>query len=187
MSSSVSSIEQRRFEQLYEAHGSEVLAYCSRRVGGSEAADACAETFLVAWRRIDDVPAAEPLPYLYGIARRVIANQHRTFRRRSRLDARLLGLGLAPPADPSVVSLQSVQDREVVAAVRALPPKDREIVMLYAWEDLPRSTIAQLMGMTTGAVDQRIHRAYGRLARSLRGVAVADDPPDVTSVEREAT
>ena len=185
---SVSSVDQRRFERLYDEHRLAVLAYCTRRVQGSEAADACAETFLVAWRRIHDVPASPAtLPYLYGIARRVIANQHRTFRRRSRLEARLLGLGLAPPVDPSVVSLQSVQDREVVAAVRSLPPKDREIVMLWAWEDLPRSTIAEIMGMTTAAVDQRIHRAYRRLARTLRGVVVddlADDPP---AAEREAT
>lgn len=182
---SFSSIEHRRFEQMYEAHGPEVLAYCARRVGGPDAADACAETFLVAWRRIDDVPSPPAtLPYLYGVAGRVLSNQHRGLRRRSKLDVKLRALGVAPPADPAVVSLQAVADREVAAAVRALPPVDREIVMLWAWEDVPRSTIAEIVGMSTAAVDQRIHRAYRRLASALGPMAVAVDDWEH---EREAT
>jgi RNA polymerase sigma-70 factor (ECF subfamily) len=62
---------------------------------------------------------------------------------------------------------QSAHHQEVVAAVRRLKPKDREIVMLYAWEDLSRETIAEMMGMTRSALDQRIHRANQRLARIL--------------------
>ena len=188
MASNVSSVERRRFEQMYEAHGPEVLAYCARRVSGSDAADACAETFLVAWRRIDDVPPPPAtLPYLYGIAGRVIANQGRGVRRRSRLDAKLGALGVAPPADPAVVSLQSLADKHVVAAVRALPPVDREIVMLWAWEDLPRSTIGEIVGMSTAAVDQRLHRAYRRLASALRETVT--DPVDHRdrTTEKEAT
>lgn len=168
---STSSVDQRRFEDLYEAHALQVLAYCVRRVGSADAADATSETFLVAWRRIGEVPAGPAaLPYLYGIARRVLANQRRGLRRRYRLDARLRSLGVSPPPDPSVISLQTIDDRRVADAVRRLPPVDREIVMLAAWEDLPRSTVAELMGMTTAAVDQRIHRAYGRLARSLQSM-----------------
>lgn len=166
---SSSTLERRRFEQMYEAHGAAVFAYCARRVTGADAADACAETFLVAWRRIEDVPTSPAtLPYLYGVAGRVLANQQRGFRRRSRLDEKLRALGVAPPADPAVVSLQAAADREVVAAVRSLPPVDREIVMLWAWEDLPRATIAEILGMSTAAVDQRLHRAYRRLASALR-------------------
>lgn len=185
---SFSSVEQRRFEKMYEAHGPEVLAYCARRVATPDAADACAETFLVAWRRIDEVPRPPAtLPYLYGVAGRVIANQHRGIRRRSRLDVKLRALGVAPPADPAVVSLQAVADRDVVAAVRGLPPVDREIVMLWAWEDLPRSTIAEIVGMSTAAVDQRIHRAYRRLAGVLRPT-VADAMDDrCLEAEKEAT
>jgi len=71
-----------KFEQLYEEYRLPVLAYCTRRVGPSDAPDACSETFLVAWRRLDDLPA-EPktLPYLYGIAGKVVSNQLRSFRR----------------------------------------------------------------------------------------------------------
>jgi RNA polymerase sigma-70 factor (ECF subfamily) len=160
------------FEQLYEEYRLPVLAYCTRRVRASDAPDACSETFLVAWRRLDDLPA-EPktLPYLYGIAGKVVSNQLRSFRRRGRLDGKLKGLGVEAAPDPSTVVVRRALDGEVESAVRQLRPKDREIVMLYAWEDLSRETIADMMGMSKPAVDQRIHRAYQRLARALDHVA----------------
>jgi RNA polymerase sigma-70 factor (ECF subfamily) len=159
------------FESIYEEHRLRVLAYCMRRTRSADAADACAETFLVAWRRIDDIPPPpETLPYLYGIAGRVLSNQVRTLHRRSRLEAKLRNLGVAPPADPALLIVQSSRDQEVVAAVGKLKPKDREIVMLYAWEDLPRDAIAEMMGMTRAGIDQRIHRSYQRLARMLEPV-----------------
>jgi RNA polymerase sigma-70 factor (ECF subfamily) len=160
--------KERRFEDLYDVYRLDVLAYCLRRLGRDDAADACSETFLVAWRRLDELPSPpETLPYLYGIARRVVSNQSRSLRRRGRLDARLVSLGVTSVPDPSVVVAQDSHHRDVVAAVRRLKPKDREIVMLYAWEDLPRETIAEMMGMTKAAIDQRIHRANQRLARIL--------------------
>jgi len=162
------STKRTHFESIYEEHRLRVLAYCTRRTTSVDAADACAETFLVVWRRIDDIPPPpNTLPYLYGIAGRVLSNQLRTLHRRSRLDAKLRNLGAAPPADPSTLILQSSRGQEVVAAVRKLKSKDREIVMLYAWEDLPRDVIAEMMGMTKAAIDQRIHRSYQRLARIL--------------------
>ncbi len=167
--STASSLRERRFEELYEKHKLEVLAYCTRRLGRSDAVDACSETFLVAWRRLDDLPPPpKTLPYLYGIASNVVSNHFRSMRRRSRLDAKLGALGISVAPDPAVLVLQNAHDEEVVAAVRRLKPKDREIVMLYAWEDLPRETIADLVGMTRAAVDQRMHRANKRLARILK-------------------
>ena len=157
-----------RFESIYEEHRLPVLAYCMRRTRSADAADACAETFLVAWRRLDDIPQPPAtLPYLYGIAGRVLSNHLRAMRRQSRLDAKLRNLGVAPPVDPAALVVQSARDQEVVAAVRKLKPKDREIVMLYAWEDVPRDIIAEMLGMTRAAIDQRIHRSYQRLARIL--------------------
>jgi RNA polymerase sigma-70 factor (ECF subfamily) len=162
-------VDQRtQFESLYQMHRLAVLAYCRRRTDATDADDVCSETFLAAWRRIDDLPPPPgTLPYLYGIAGRVLANHLRSVRRRSRLDEKLGNLGVIPPADPLHLTMQSARDREVADAVRGLRPKDREIVMLYAWEDLPRETIAQMMGMSRTAIDQRIHRSYQRLARTL--------------------
>jgi RNA polymerase sigma-70 factor (ECF subfamily) len=70
-------------------------------------------------------------------------------------------------ADPLHVVVQSADDRVVSDAVHRLKPTDREIVMLDVWEDLSRAEIAEVMGMTRAAIDQRIHRAYQKLARSL--------------------
>ena len=171
----VSSLRQRRFEALFEAHKLDVLAYCTRRLGRIDATDACSETFLVAWRRLGDIPPSpKTLPYLYGIASRVVSNQFRTLRRRSRLEAKLGALGVSVAPDPEVVVLQRARDQEVVAAVRKLNPKDREIVMLYAWEDLPREAIAEVVGMTRAAVDQRLHRANQKLALILDRGAETD-------------
>lgn len=84
-----------------------------------------------------------------------------------RLNAKLRNLGVSPPPDPSALVVQNSLNTEVIAAIRRLTPKDREIVMLHTWEDLSREVIADLMGMTKGAIDQRIHRSYRRLARAL--------------------
>lgn len=158
-------VPERVFEDFYARYRLHVLAYCTRRLRGADAADACSEIFLTAWRRRDDLPPTpEALPYLYGIASRVVSNHRRSLRRRVRLNSKLLGLGEAREEDPSTVLVRKERDLQVQAAVRRLPPKDREIVMLYAWEDLPRETIARMMGMSKMAVDQRIHRAYQRLA-----------------------
>jgi RNA polymerase sigma-70 factor (ECF subfamily) len=162
-------IERRsRFEAIWTQHSPTVRAYCIRRVPSQDADDVCAEIFMVVWRRIDEVPPPpKTILYLYGIAGKVVSNHSRSFRRRSRLDEKLRNLGVAPPADPAFLVVQSSDDAEVAAAVRKLRRKDREIVMLYAWEDLPREDIAQIMGMSKTAIDQRIHRSYQRLARVL--------------------
>ncbi len=156
------------FESLYKEYCQRVLAYCTRRTDSVDAADVCSETFLVVWRRLDEVPRPpETLPYIYGIARKQLTNQLRTAHRRSRLEAKLHSLGVANAPDPATFVVQTARNREVVTALRKLKPKDREIVMLYLWEELPHAVIAQMMGMTKTAVDQRIHRSYQRLERIL--------------------
>ena len=157
-----------RFESIGDQLRLEVLADCLRRTSAADAEDACAETSIVACRRIDEVPQSpQTLLWLYGTARRVLANQWRSIQRRSRLEQKLSGLGVMTASDPALVVVQRAEDRTVVDAVHALRPKDREIVMLDAWEEISREDIAHLLGMTRAAVAQRIHRAYQRVARTL--------------------
>jgi RNA polymerase sigma-70 factor (ECF subfamily) len=161
--------DRSRFEAIWSEHRLQVMAYCLRRAPSADAEDACAETFLVVWRRLDEIPPApKTLLCLYGIARKVLSNQTRAFHRRGRLHVKLTNLGVAPAADPMHVVVQGAEDRVVSDAVHRLKPVDREIVMLDVWEDLSRAEIAEVMGMTRAAVDQRIHRAYEKLSRSLR-------------------
>jgi RNA polymerase sigma-70 factor (ECF subfamily) len=160
--------QRSRFEEIWSAHRLQILAYCLRRAAPAHAEAACNEVFLVAWRRIDEIPLPpKTVPYLYGIAGKVLSNHRRAFHRRSRLDEKLSNLGVAPMTDPVDLVVQSTEDQRVAAAVRNLTPKDREIVMLYAWEDLSREEIAEITGMTTDAIGQRIHRSYQHLARVL--------------------
>lgn len=157
-----------RFEAIWREHRHQIMAYCLRRASSADADDACAETFLVVWRRIDEIPPApKTLLCLYGIARKSLSNQTRAFYRRGRLQTKLANLGMAPVADPLHVVVQSADDRVVTDAVRRLKPVDREIVMLDVWEGLSRAEIADVMDMTRAAVDQRIHRAYQKLSRAL--------------------
>jgi len=160
--------QRSRFETIWREHRLQVLAYCLRRVSGADAEDACAETFLVVWRRLDEIPP-EPrtLLCIYGIARRVLSNQSRAFHRRGRLHERLTNLGVAPSSDPVDLVVQGAEGRKVAEAVGRLKPTDREIVRLDAWEYLTRDEIAEVVGMTRAAVDQRIHRAYKKLSRAL--------------------
>ncbi|HEU4917833.1 MAG TPA: sigma-70 family RNA polymerase sigma factor [Acidimicrobiia bacterium] len=158
--------DRSRFEAIWREHRHQVLAYCLRRASSTDAEDACAETFLVVWRRIDEIPPApKALLWLYGIARKVLSNQTRAFYRRGRLYTKLTHLGITTAPDPMLVVVQSADDRVVTDAVRQLKHVDREIVMLDVWEGLSRAEIADVMGMTRAAVDQRIHRAYQKLAR----------------------
>jgi RNA polymerase sigma-70 factor (ECF subfamily) len=171
----------KQFEAIWREHRLQVLAYCRRRAATTDAEDACSETFLVAWRRLDEVPPPPTaILYLYAVAGRVLSNQHRSLRRRSRLDTKLTNLGIAPSADPLHVVVRSAEDKLVDSAVARLGVRDREIVMLDAWEELTREEIAEVLGMTRDAVDQRIHRSYKRLGRALAPVLERpslDSPP----------
>jgi len=73
---------EQRYRRLFDRYSRQVYAYCRRRTDPTAAADAAAETFTVAWRRLDDIPEGDAaLGWLYGAARRVLANEFRRTRR----------------------------------------------------------------------------------------------------------
>jgi RNA polymerase sigma factor (sigma-70 family) len=166
-----------RFRQVYAASFEALLAYAIRRVEQPEdASDIVAETFLVAWRRGADLPPGdEATLWLYGVARRVLANHHRGGARRERLGERLRQrITSLISADPG----HEVPQRLVVrAALARLPEIDREVLMLTAWEGLQPREVAEVLGLSAGAVRTRLSRARARL-REL----VGDDPPDAGHV-----
>jgi len=150
---------QARFEALYQEHVGAVAAYALRRASRETSEDVVAETFLVAWRRLEDVPFEKPLPWLYGAARRTLANQRRAAVRRDALGTRLqLECRLLPvePADP-----------DVLTALRSLRAEEREVLMLVAWEGLTAREAAQVLACSPVAFRVRLHRARKRLTRAL--------------------
>ena len=165
-----------RFERLYDRHYSDILHYALRRMDQPEhAADAVADTFLTAWRRIDDVPAGpDARPWLFGVARRAMANQRRSTRRRNALVDRLgaeLGAVRVTPSAASDLALS-----EVGRVFRTLSGSDRETLTLSAWEGLDTREIAVALDCSHAAARVRLHRARRRFARALRAAGVDVEP-----------
>jgi RNA polymerase sigma factor (sigma-70 family) len=156
--------ERDRFEAIYDAYYPAIHQYAARRTGSpDDTADVISETFLTAWRRIGDVPEGErALLWLFGVARRVLANQQRGASRRAVLAERLRDeLAARRPATP--VDLEYVR-----AAFDELPERDREVLALACWEGLTSEQISKVVGCTAIAARTRLHRARKRLAASLR-------------------
>jgi RNA polymerase sigma-70 factor (ECF subfamily) len=159
-------LAQVHFGQLYREHGRAILAYALRRVGNPEdAADVVAETFLIAWRRLGDVPAGDKARlWLYAVGRRVLANQHRAEQRRTRLGERLaesLRTELATHPAPSG------EAAEVLRAMGELDDEDRELLLLVCWEALSPAEAARVLGISSLAARSRLHRARRRLQTLL--------------------
>ncbi|GAB2942965.1 RNA polymerase sigma factor [Nonomuraea fastidiosa] len=156
----------QRFEVIYVANYADILAYVRRRTASHEdAADAVAETFATAWRRLDDIPEGRDARlWLFGVARRVLANGRRAESRRSELVERLgqeLALWAAEHAEPGD-HLRGVKE-----AFARLSPGDREILALAGWERLGSDEIATVLGCSRANARLRLHRARKRLAKQL--------------------
>jgi len=121
-----------RFARLFAEHHEAVLRYARRRTDAETALEVVGDTFLVAWRRLDDVPVPA-LPWLYAVARRSLANSRRRADRRGRADARLALVPPPPAGDPA--ERVAVAD-EVAGLLARIPALEREALLLIAWEGL---------------------------------------------------
>jgi RNA polymerase sigma-70 factor, ECF subfamily len=164
-----------RFTALYERHYGDVLRYTARRAGTEAAAEVAAETFLTAWRRLDVVPAREPLPWLYVTARQCLANELRKQERRQRLDARMqIEAGASAQAVRAGPADSTASQLDVLAALATLPANDQEALRLTEWEQLDHATAARAAGCSATAFKVRLHRARRRLARALDEQAASE-------------
>jgi RNA polymerase sigma-70 factor (ECF subfamily) len=157
------------FAQLFDRHYRAIRNFCRRRVTSDLLDDAVAETFLTAWRRIEDVPAGdEALLWLYRVAYRVVGHQWRSTARRRRLEDRMRSVVRRPAsaADESVI--EGDECRLVLAAAATLGEADSEVLRLSAWEQLSVVEIAAVLEIEPNAVKQRLHRARRNLAEEYR-------------------
>ncbi|GBE24480.1 RNA polymerase sigma factor YlaC [bacterium BMS3Bbin02] len=160
-------VRRRRFEELFDENFRSLLGYAMRRLSDTTAAaDVVSETFLAAWRRLDDVPAgSESRLWLYGTARRVLSNYHRGERRRGALVTKL-GAHLESVA--SLLDESSVVSGIIVReALGRLPDDDADLLRLTAWEGLSPVQLARMWGIPTATVRTRLHRARLRLKAEL--------------------
>jgi RNA polymerase sigma-70 factor (ECF subfamily) len=163
------------FEALYAEHAPAVARYARRRADEQMTADVVSEVFVVAWRRFDDVPE-DALPWLLGCARRVLWHQHRAEQRRGRLLDRLKSS--APPVVVSVELPNTVLARGLVT----LSERDREALLLTAWEGLTTDQAARVLGCSPQTFRVRAHRARQRLAEAMHAVDQADEAPSIAEV-----
>jgi RNA polymerase sigma-70 factor, ECF subfamily len=155
----------QQFEQIYEEHRDAVRAYLRRRAPEDLVDDVVAETFLVCLRRFDDVPAT-PLPWLYAVARKTLANERRKLARREPAYADTAG-------EP-----EPVGDGVLAAAFASLSERDREVLRLVAWEGVSLRQAATVLGCSPVACRVRYHRAKARLAARLEAAASFRPEPE---------
>jgi RNA polymerase sigma factor (sigma-70 family) len=162
-------IRAARFESVFRTAYPRVLAYALRRADNrQEAEEATAETFLIAWRRLDDVPT-DSVPWLFGVARKVLANQRRSARRREAMGPHASLDAAEKAVDPTTATDDLVADREAfIAAFASLDERDREVLALTAWEGLRPREGAVVLECTATAFSIRLHRARRRLMKELR-------------------
>jgi RNA polymerase sigma-70 factor (ECF subfamily) len=154
-----------RFEALAAEVVEPVRRFLVRRADRDTAEDVLAETLLVCWRRLDQVP--EPaLPWVYGVARNCLANAERGDRRQRRLAARI---SVVDPPQETAPEPEPGDDR-VTAALAELRPEEADLLRLWAWEQLGPSEIAEVLGVSPNAASIRLHRARGKFAEALRKI-----------------
>ncbi len=170
--------DEARFVDIYRRFGKSIQAYCARRTAGSQVADAVADIFLVAWRRIDQVPEGDAaLPWLYGVAYKVVSHQWRHRARSHRLRERLAGLANVDELTPEVLLVRSEEYRVVLTASARLKPIDQEILRLTLWEELSHHDVATVLGIEASAVKQRAYRARRNLANEYQKLTKDTLPP----------
>ena len=157
-----------RFRILYNDLYDDLWRYIQRRsINTEEARDTLSEVFLVAWRRLEDIPAGnEARLWLFGVARNLVKT---SWRKRKRSGDLLVRIG-------SEMSTRVTTDEEldnsgvlkIVKALQFLSENDQEILRLLAWENLSHKEISVVIGCSENAVAIRIRRARVRLMKVLQ-------------------
>jgi RNA polymerase sigma-70 factor (ECF subfamily) len=169
----MSEAREDRFCALYEWTRPQIVAYALRRTASrDDAADIVAETYEIAWRRLDDVPAGQAgLLWLYVTARYVLANHGRRVRRRDEVtvclaeELRGIELRVEAPDEESVV---------MRLCLKALTPDERELLMLAGWEGLSAAQMGRVLGCSPTAARIRLHRARTRLRSEMADLEAAE-------------
>lgn len=154
----------QRFEDIADEVFQPLQRYLRRRAAPSDAEDVLSDVMLTIWRRLDEVPRDRALPWSYGVARNALANQRRSQGRRFRLVQRMES---EPHDHVTPGPGEEGPDAELSAALDALNDQDREILRLWAWEQLEPREIAPVLGLTVNAATLRLSRAKKRLSTEL--------------------
>jgi RNA polymerase sigma-70 factor (ECF subfamily) len=181
----VGDARRERFESVAHDVLEPLRRYLARRTDAATAEDVLAETLLVCWRRLDELPD-DPLPWSYGVARRCLANAERSVRRHQRLAARIAAVD-PPTATTPGPGGDPGGDADLDAALAAMREEDAELLRLWAWEQLAPAEIADVLGITANAASIRLHRAREKLRGELTRRKAARAPGHEETNERRRT
>jgi RNA polymerase sigma-70 factor (ECF subfamily) len=160
-----------RFEAVYRGRYQEIAAYVRRRVPDDAADDVIANVFTVAWRRFGDVPGPpQDRPWLFAVARNTISDHHRAQRRWSRLGVRLKADAMMT-ARPAGLPGSGSDYEQILDAMAALRPAEREALQLVLWEELSHAEAAAVLGCTVNAFELRYRRARRAVRASVASAA----------------
>jgi RNA polymerase sigma-70 factor (ECF subfamily) len=160
------------FEAVFKTEFPALHRYLRRRVGSAAADDLTAATFASAYAQWSRLDSTRPVrPWLYGIAANLARRHWRDERRMLHAYART-GIDPVLAEDDRAVDRLAADARrqELAAALAALRPRDREILLLHAWADLTDREIASALSLPIGTVKSRLHRTRERLRNQLNAV-----------------
>jgi RNA polymerase sigma-70 factor (ECF subfamily) len=170
------------FGVIFDRHGSTLLRFLARRVDPAVAEDLLGEVFRIAFERRSafEQDRDSARPWLYGIAANLVAKHHRSEARRFRAMARVSAARVSAarlldddPAERAVAAADAgALWPRVVDAIGALPEAERQVLLLFAWEELSYDEIAQALGVPVGTVRSRLSRGRARLAALTRDVSL---------------
>jgi len=162
----------RRFEAVVEVVYEPLQRYLGRRAQPADVSELLNDALLVIWRRLDVVPVDDPLPWSYGVAKRCLANHRRGSQRRLRLVGRMVERA-RPESVTWGPAVAEFENPRLEAALGELDESDRELVRLWAWEQLEPREIAVVLNMTANAVSLRLTRAKKKMISSMERQDVA--------------
>ncbi len=159
------------FAALFDRYSAMLYRYVSRRLGPEVAEDLVGETFLVAFdrRRRYDLAQQDARPWLFGIVTKLVARHHRSEAARYRALRRSpVGETVESPDDEVAAMVSATAVRPLLAeALAALPRRDRDALLLFAWGDLSYEEVAQALGIPVGTVRSRLNRARRKVRAAL--------------------
>src|SRR5215469_5652335 len=179
--------EPERFAVLFDRHAPHIYRYLARRAGRQVADDLLAETFLAAFARRDryDLGHADARPWLYGIATNLVGQHRRDEARQYRIQQAAIAEDAVPGHAERVAADVTAQAMRALlgAALAGLPPGDRDVLLLIAWEQLTYQEVSRALGIPVGTVRSRLHRARTKLRQVLAGTSAAATYEEITANE----